>query len=116
MVRDGAQIMLASSPLLGQFISMPFPIGWCQQREKIDWQEAQKFDIGEWPENQILIPDWTHLYCPGATLLFKIRENSHMPGPEKYLFSWPIKRGLTVTLLLRYQQPWPWSYHGIIVC
>jgi len=26
-------------------------------------------DNGEWPENQILIPDWTYLHCPGATLL-----------------------------------------------
>jgi len=25
-------------------------------------------DIGEWPENQILIPDWTYSHCPGATL------------------------------------------------
>jgi len=25
-------------------------------------------DIGEWPENQILIPDWTYFYCPGTTL------------------------------------------------
>jgi len=24
-------------------------------------------DIGEWQENQILIPDWPYLYCPGAT-------------------------------------------------
>jgi len=23
--------------------------------------------IGEWPENQILIPDWTYFHCPGAT-------------------------------------------------
>jgi len=23
---------------------------------------------GEWPENQILIPDWTYFHCPGATL------------------------------------------------
>jgi len=23
----------------------------------------------EWPQNQILIPDWTYFYCPGTTLL-----------------------------------------------
>jgi len=23
--------------------------------------------VGEWPENQILIPDWTYFHCPGAT-------------------------------------------------
>jgi len=64
-------------------------VGWCQQREKIDWQETHKFDcrlgwcgrflffvvprqfsqvVGEWRENQILIPDWTYFHCPGATL------------------------------------------------
>jgi len=26
-------------------------------------------DIGEWPQNQILIPDWTDFHCPGATLV-----------------------------------------------
>jgi len=26
-------------------------------------------DIGKWPENQILIPDWTYFHCPGATLV-----------------------------------------------
>jgi hypothetical protein len=26
-------------------------------------------DIGEWPENQILIPYWTYFNCPGATLV-----------------------------------------------
>jgi len=25
--------------------------------------------VGEWPENQILIPDWSYFHCPGATLL-----------------------------------------------
>jgi len=53
-------------------------------RTNNDWQEARKFDcrtifnfvvprqfsqdIGEWPQNQILIPDWTYFHCPGATL------------------------------------------------
>jgi len=31
-------------------------------------------DTGEWPENQILIPDWTYFHCPGATLE---RERKH---------------------------------------
>jgi len=62
-------------------------LGWFQLREKIDWQEPRKFDcqlvrtififvvrrqiskdVGEWPENQILIPDWTYFHCPGTTL------------------------------------------------
>jgi len=25
-------------------------------------------DICEWPENQILIPDWTYFHCPNSTL------------------------------------------------
>jgi len=61
--------------------------GWCQQREKIDWQEPLKFNcqlvrsififfviprqfsqhIDEWLENQILIPDWTYFHCPTTT-------------------------------------------------
>jgi len=69
-------------------------IGWCREREKIDWQKPSKFDCrlvrtilffvvlrqfsqvvgeklidGEWLENQILIPDWAYFYCSGATLL-----------------------------------------------
>jgi len=31
-------------------------------------------DIGEWPENQILIPDWAYFYCPGASL---VRDNKN---------------------------------------
>jgi len=26
--------------------------------------------VGEWPGNQILIPDWTNFHCPGTTLSF----------------------------------------------
>jgi len=73
-------------------------IGWCRQREKIDWQEALKFDcrlvrtififccssqfsqdIGEWPENQILIPDWTYFLvhtAPLETGVIKVRGNN----------------------------------------
>jgi len=29
-------------------------------------------DIGDWPENQILIPDWAYFYCPGASLPISI--------------------------------------------
>jgi len=28
-------------------------------------------DICEWPENQILISDWTYFHCPAATLIRK---------------------------------------------
>jgi len=33
-------------------------------------------DIGEWPENQILIPDWTYFHCPDATLAHSEGVNS----------------------------------------
>jgi len=35
-------------------------------------------DIGEWSENQILIPHWTYFHCPGATLV----------GEERFVFAW----------------------------
>jgi len=49
-------------------------LGWCRQREKIDWQEPRKFDcrlvrtIFIFMTRHILIPDWTYFHCPGATL------------------------------------------------
>jgi len=63
-----------------QIIFIYLWVGRCRKREKFDWQEAPKFDcplvrtifvvlrqfaqvVGEWPENQILIPDWTYSYC-----------------------------------------------------
>jgi len=33
-------------------------------------------DIGEWPENQILIPDWTYFHCPDTTLILWGRSNT----------------------------------------
>jgi len=43
-------------------------VGWCGQFSffVVLCQFSQV--VGEWPENQILIPDWTYFYCPGATL------------------------------------------------
>jgi len=44
-------------------------VGWCGRFLffVVPCQFSQ--DIGEWPENQILIPDWTYFpSCPGATL------------------------------------------------
>jgi len=32
--------------------------------------------VGEWPENQILIPDLTYFHCPGATLLSGAKDNT----------------------------------------
>jgi len=43
-------------------------VGWCGQF--LFFVVLRQFSqVGEWPENQILIPDWTYFHCPGATLL-----------------------------------------------
>jgi len=77
-------------------------IGWCREREKIDWQEPPKFDcrlvrtififccfarqdIGEWPKNQILIPDWTYFHYPGTTLIGEWPENQILIPDWTYL-------------------------------
>jgi len=41
-------------------------VGWCGRFLffVVPCQFSQ--DTGEWPENQILIPDWTYFHCPGA--------------------------------------------------
>jgi len=43
-------------------------VGWCGRF--LFFVVPRKFSqvFGEWPENQILIPDWTYFHCPGATL------------------------------------------------
>jgi len=54
------------------------PLG--RWREKIDWQEPCKFYcrlVGEWPENQILIPDWTYFYRPGSTSIKYLKTFTH---------------------------------------
>jgi len=44
-------------------------VGWCGQFLFFVVPRQFSQGIGEWPENQILIPDWTYFHCPGATLL-----------------------------------------------
>jgi len=43
-------------------------VSWCGQFlfSVVPRQFSQ--GIGKWPENQILIPDWTYFHCPGASL------------------------------------------------
>jgi len=43
-------------------------VGWCGQF--LIFVVLHQFSqvVGEWLENQILIPDWTYFYCPGTTL------------------------------------------------
>jgi len=43
-------------------------VGWCGRFLFFVVPRQFSQDIGEWPENQILIPDWTNFNCPGATL------------------------------------------------
>jgi len=44
-------------------------VGWCGQF--LFFVVLRQFSqvVGEWLENQILIPDWTYSYCPGTTLV-----------------------------------------------
>jgi len=46
-------------------------VGWCGRFLffVVPCQFSQ--DTGDWPENQILIPDWTNFHCPGATLVLE---------------------------------------------
>jgi len=44
-------------------------VGWCGRFLFFVVLRQFSQDIGEWPENQILIPDWAYFHCPGATLL-----------------------------------------------
>jgi len=46
-------------------------VGWCGRF--LFFVVARQFsqDFGEWPENQILISDWTYFHCPNATLTSK---------------------------------------------
>jgi len=43
-------------------------VGWCGRFLFFVIPHQFSQDIGEWPENQILIPDWTYFHCPGTTL------------------------------------------------
>jgi len=43
-------------------------VGWCGRFLFFVVPRQFLQGIGEWPENQILISDWTYFHCPGATL------------------------------------------------
>jgi len=44
-------------------------VGWCGRFLFFVVPRQFSQDIGEWQENQILIPDWTYFHCPGAILV-----------------------------------------------
>jgi len=48
-------------------------VGWCGRFFFFIVPRQFSQDIGEWPENQILIPDWTYFHCPGATLVIEVK-------------------------------------------
>jgi len=50
-------------------------VGWCGQFLFFVVPCQFSLDIGEWPENQILIPDWTYFHCPGTTLPLNPKSN-----------------------------------------
>jgi len=44
-------------------------VGWCGRFLFFVVPRQFSQDIGEWPENQFLIPDWTYFHCTGTTLV-----------------------------------------------
>jgi len=55
-------------------------VGWCGRFLFFVVPRQFSQDIGEWPENQILIPDWTYFHCSGATLM---RDNKIKSSAQK---------------------------------
>jgi len=48
--------------------------------------------VGEWPENQILIPDWIYFHCPGTTLVGWCRRFLFFVVPRQFsedIGDWP---------------------------
>jgi len=50
-------------------------VGWCGRFLFFVAPHQFSQDIGEWRENQILIPDWTYFHCPGTTLVNGVMKN-----------------------------------------
>jgi len=57
-------------------------VGWCGQF--LIFVVVHQFSqvVGEWLENQILIPDWTCFYCPCTTLV------GEWPGNQILIPNW----------------------------
>jgi len=61
-------------------------VGWCGRFLFLLSLSQFSQDIGEWPENQILISDWTYFHCPGiipGIFLFSCPGNRVVPGQWK---------------------------------
>jgi len=62
-------------------------VGWCGQFLFFVVPRQFSQDIGEWPENQFLIPDWTYFHCPGATLPFYQPKVLLLGGSQRLLWT-----------------------------
>jgi len=57
-------------------------VGWCGQFLFFVVPRQFRQVVGEWPGNQILIPNWTNFHCPGTTLF---RNSSYHPGKKLFV-------------------------------
>jgi len=55
-------------------------VGWCGRFLFFVVPRQFSQGIGEWPENQILIPDWAYFHCPGTTLFQRNILGCHVIG------------------------------------
>jgi len=61
------RVVLAERKLIGRN-RVNLIVGWCGQFLFFVVLRPFSQVVGEWLENQILIPDWTYFFCPGTTL------------------------------------------------
>jgi len=54
-------------------------VGWCGRF--LFFVVPRQFSqvVGEWRENQILIPDWTYFHCPDTTLQSYLARRNNFP-------------------------------------
>jgi len=74
-------------------------VGWCGQF--LFFVVSRQFSqvVGEWPENQILIPDWAYFHCPGTTLfinphfLHDLSVPNNQPRDDWIIFRTEVRYG-----------------------
>jgi len=74
-------------------------VGWCGRFLFFVVPRQFSQDISEWPEIQILIPDWTYFHCPGTTLALAVSKKKNyrrkiptLAPPPQTSSSMPKKR------------------------
>jgi len=55
---------------LGLKIKLNYPDEYLDDQQLVNCISGMS--IHQWPENQILIPDWTNSHCPSATQLARV--------------------------------------------